>query len=77
MGETNLSRSEQNLLKLLEERDRIADQVQLCDKAISFWEHRMESLFDEMEKNESESWSPEYEDKNEHYLKEKHVPFLG
>ena len=69
MAEIKLSIKEQNLLKLLEERDRVADQVSLCDKAITFWENQMEELFVKIDENDEQSWSPDYEAKAERYLK--------
>lgn len=70
MAEIKLSINEQKLLKLLEDRDRIADQVSLCDRAISFWEGQMESLFVKIDENDEQSWSPDYESKAESYLKD-------
>ena len=68
MGEIKLSLKEQKLLKLLGERDKLADQVSLCDKAIGFWENQMEILFSKIDENDEQSWSPDYEAKTESYL---------
>lgn len=70
MAEVKLSIKEKNLLKLLEDRDRLADQVSLCDKAIGFWESQMEALFVKIDENDEQSWSPDYEAKAESYLKD-------
>jgi hypothetical protein len=70
MAEVKLSTKEKNLLKLLEDRDRLADQVSLCDKAIGFWESQMETLFVKIDENDEQSWSPDYEAKAERYLKD-------
>jgi len=70
MAEVKLSTKEKNLLKLLEDRDRLADQVSLCDKAIGFWESQMEALFVKIDENDEQSWSPDYEAKAESYLKD-------
>jgi len=70
MAEVKLSTKEKNLLKLLEDRDRLADQVSLCDKAIGFWEGQMEALFVKIDENDEQSWSPDYEAKAESYLKD-------
>jgi hypothetical protein len=70
MAEIKLSIKEQKLLKLLEDRDRLADQVSLCDKAIGFWESQMETLFEKIDDNDEQSWSPDHDAKAEGYLKD-------
>ena len=69
MDDSKLSPKE-NLLSLLKQRDRVAEQVSLCDQAITFWEERMNTLFADMEGVEEEPWSLERDAKLHYFAKE-------
>lgn len=69
MDDSKLSPKE-NLLSLLKQRDRVAEQVSLCDQAITFWEERMNTLFADMEGVEEEPWSLERDAKLDYFAKE-------
>jgi len=65
-----ISSEEEILNQLLDEREFLISQIDLSERAISFWENQMEMIFAKIDENEENSWHPDHEDKNHIYLKE-------
>lgn len=70
MKAEKISSIEETLNELLDEREFLISQIDLSERAISFWENQMEKVFALIDENEENSWHPDHENKNSTYLKD-------